>query len=62
MVILIVSFHGQNARENDELDKKSNQLAGNYENVASAYCPPFLQPVNFMGPESSSTQPFVSML
>ncbi|KAK4746239.1 hypothetical protein SAY87_012551 [Trapa incisa] len=52
----------QNARENDELDRKSEQLGGNYESAGSAYCPPFLQPVNLMRSESSSTQPLVRIL
>ncbi|PKI63007.1 hypothetical protein CRG98_016646 [Punica granatum] len=50
----------QNARENDELDKKSNLLQENYQNAVTAYRPPFLRPVEFVGSESSSTQPLVS--
>ncbi|XP_031377036.1 CSC1-like protein At3g54510 isoform X2 [Punica granatum] len=52
----------QNARENDELDKKSNLLQENYQNAVTAYRPPFLRPVEFVGSESSSTQPLVSTL
>ncbi|KAK9283580.1 hypothetical protein L1049_011829 [Liquidambar formosana] len=50
----------QNAVENDELDEKNGLLAVNCENAINAYCPPCLQPVNFMAQESSSTQPLVS--
>ncbi|GAU51842.1 hypothetical protein TSUD_416250 [Trifolium subterraneum] len=56
------SFHHyslKDAAENDELDEKCGQLEFHYENASNAYCPPGLQPVNFMTSESSST-PLVS--
>ncbi|GAU20908.1 hypothetical protein TSUD_121000 [Trifolium subterraneum] len=56
------SFHHyslKDAAENDELDEKCGRLEFHYENASNAYCPPGLQPVNFMTSESSST-PLVS--
>ncbi|XP_024929246.3 CSC1-like protein At3g54510 isoform X3 [Ziziphus jujuba] len=50
----------QNAKENDDLDEKNNHLEINIENASSAYCPPCLQPWNFMESVSSSTDPLVS--
>ncbi|XP_038893317.1 CSC1-like protein At3g54510 isoform X2 [Benincasa hispida] len=48
------------AMENDELDKKSNELEVNYEKAADAYCLPCLQPPDFLlASVSTSTQPLV---
>ncbi|XP_038893318.1 CSC1-like protein At3g54510 isoform X3 [Benincasa hispida] len=50
----------QEAMENDELDKKSNELEVNYEKAADAYCLPCLQPPDFLlASVSTSTQPLV---
>ena len=55
-------FCGQNAMENDELDKKNGLLEVNYENAHTAYRRSFLRPQEEENspPESSSTQPLVT--
>ncbi|XP_030465755.1 CSC1-like protein At3g54510 isoform X1 [Syzygium oleosum] len=50
----------QDATENDEFDKKSNQLELSSEIAKDSYCPPFLRPMNLAASESSSTEPLVS--
>lgn len=46
--------------DNDELDKKSDELEVNYEKAADAYCLPCLQPPDFLlASTSTSTQPLV---
>jgi len=57
-----LSFHGQDADEHDELDRKFGKMEINCENARSAYCQPTLQPANFMASKSTSSQPLVSSL
>jgi hypothetical protein len=57
-----LSFHGQDADEHDELDRKFGKKEINCENARSAYCQPTLQPANFMASKSTSSQPLVSSL
>lgn len=52
----------EDAKESDELDKKSGLMETNFENAINAYCPPCLRPVNFPAPGSSSTQPLISSI
>ncbi|CAK9317067.1 unnamed protein product [Citrullus colocynthis] len=50
----------QEAMDNDELDKKNDELEVNYEKAADAYCLPCLQPPDFLlASTSTSTQPLV---
>lgn len=55
-----VNCFDQEAMDNDELDKKSDELEVNYEKAADAYCLPCLQPPDFLlASTSTSTQPLV---